>query len=126
MPISDAIVGAVRAAQASVGITLTIIRGGHSTADVPALIGRSRDVRVTQDRLVVGVSVRDYKIVASDYVIDGEIVKPAKGDRLVETSDKVRTFEVLPTAGEGEFRASDPYHTVHRIHTKLIGEAPLE
>jgi len=66
---------------------------------------------------------RDFVIVADDLILGGQKTLPRRGDRIQETADgKTLTYEVLAPGNEPEWRWSDPYRRLLRIHTKQIIE----
>jgi hypothetical protein len=125
MPIGDVILGALRTAQATRGLLLTIRRGDLTTAAVPAVVHRSTWLEGTVEGTIVRIRCRDFLIAAADYRLGGVPVVPQEHDELIETTDKVRTYEALPAAGEGAVRFSDPHYVTHLIHAKQTAEAPL-
>lgn len=70
---------------------------------------------------------RDFLIRVEDLVINGSVIQPRRGDRVIETANgRVYTHEVMPFGNdEPEWRYSDPQRTTYRIHTKLIQESLL-
>lgn len=62
----------------------------------------------------------DWLIKASAVILGGETVEPNKND-VIEESDGQK-WQVLPLAGEPEFRYSDQFRTCYRIHTKRTVE----
>lgn len=68
---------------------------------------------------------RDYLIKTSDLLLGGSLAHPERGDRVFETKGGVRhVYEVGAPQGETPWRWSDEFHTMIRVHTKLIGREP--
>lgn len=123
MPIGDAILGAIRAAQATVGDTVTIRRGDDSTADVPVVPCATRTILEISDDRETEVEVCDFLIAVGDYQIAAAEVLPERGDEIVrEVGGKVVTFEVLPISDAAEFWYSDPFRKTLRVRTKKSAE----
>lgn len=62
----------------------------------------------------------DWLIKAALLILGGATVEPNKND-VIEESDGEK-WQVLPLAGEPEFRYSDQFRTCYRIHTKRTAE----
>lgn len=70
---------------------------------------------------------RDYLVLAERLVLGGQPIQPTRGDRITEVKGAVtRVYEVLAPSGsdEPEWRWSDSYRVVMRIHTKEIEDPP--
>jgi hypothetical protein len=66
---------------------------------------------------------RDFLIAAEDLILAGQKTLPWRGDQIRETQDgKTLVYEVLAPGSEPEWRWSDPYHKLLRIHAKQIDE----
>jgi hypothetical protein len=108
-------------------VAVTIRRGGFSTTGVRAVPGRTTAIKDDGD-VVIEMTCRDFLILTSAYVIDGDAVLPEAGDLIEEAAivdgGPLPTFEVLPFAGEPQQRYSDPYRKMLRIHTKEV--SPVE
>lgn len=73
----------------------------------------------------VAWSDRDYLFPAAALAAAGVPVRPARGDRVVETlPEGVRVFEVSPFEDEPEWVWSDPQRTLYRVHCKEVAPAP--
>ena len=101
-----------------------IYRRGAEEVTLKAVIGRTL---LKLDDGYGGVRMewtdRDFLIAAEDLILGGQRVLPERGDRILETHDgKTLVYEVLAPGNEPEWRWSDPYRTLLRIHTKLIDE----
>jgi hypothetical protein len=91
--------------------TVTYVRGEHEI-EVAVTIGRTK--YETDDGHVVRVEYtdHDFLMLASDLVIEGQVVEPDRGDLIREGN---REYEVL------DWRYSDPYRITLRISTKEVG-----
>src|SRR6266849_9780825 len=66
---------------------------------------------------------KDFLIPASSLINGGIPDDPRRGDTIVATNDMgMYTYEVIPYMSEPPWRWSDPYRTIYRIHTKLVGQ----
>ncbi len=107
-----------------VSATVAIRRGGSTTSDVPATPGRTE---FEEEREYGGARVshaHDWLIAAADYQIEGVVVEPADGDRIVSTEadGTLRVFEVSPFGTEPAFRPTDPGRKRLRVHSRQIDE----
>jgi hypothetical protein len=94
---------------------------GALTAQLPATIGKT--VFEVDDGYGVLVSheSRDFLVLATDLILDGQTVLPQRGDRIKETQGTVVfIYEVTTPGKEPVWRYSDPYRQTLRIHTKQI------
>lgn len=68
---------------------------------------------------------RDFLIPAASLVLSGSKVLPKRGDVITQDDgEQVHTFQVLPYDGEPQWRWSDPYRRIIRVHTKRISTEP--
>jgi hypothetical protein len=87
--------------------------------DIPARIGRSDDLRLSDTGVVVGVETRDFIIAAVDYDLGDGPVEPLSGDVLTDcSSGEEITYVVAPITGEDGAAWSDRYGVSWRIHTR--------
>lgn len=106
--------------EAADGTTLTITRGAASTDEVPACRGRVAYRLDSEDGRRVQLGDRDYLIRVEEYVLRGETVLPALGDRFTETG-AAEVYELLdPGNGEPAWRYSDETNTRYRLHVKKV------
>jgi hypothetical protein len=101
-----------------------VYRRGAEEVTVQAIIGRTL---LKLDDGYGGVRMvwtdRDFLIVAEDLVLAGQRILPQRGDEIREVSNgKTVVYEVLAPGSEPEWRWSDPYQKILRIHTKRVGE----
>lgn len=97
-----------------------VYRRGTIQTSVQATVGRTL-LRLSdsygQVRMVW--TDRDFLIPAADLILDGNPTLPRRGDEIVETvGSETHVYVVLAPGDEPEWRWSDPYKTVLRIHTK--------
>jgi hypothetical protein len=101
-----------------------IYRRGVDEVTVQAIIGRTLlklDDSYGGSRMVW--TDRDFLIAAEDLVLGGQRTLPRRGDQIRESaSGRTIVYEVLAIGNEPEWRWSDPYQKLLRIHTKRIGE----
>ena len=104
-----------RAAHCSSPVTY---RRGEAEAVVNATFGRTQYEVEDEFGLRLGAHATDFLILADELapVFGG----PQAGDRIVADG---AVFEVMPLAGQGHWRWSDPYRQTMRIHTKEVGSA---
>jgi hypothetical protein len=103
----------------SVSVRVTIRRGASSTANVPAGVGRSQDLREDGGGVIVNDETRDFKIAKGDYRLGGVAVAPREGDEITDVSSGASIrYLVLPITGEEAARWADPFGESWRIHTK--------
>jgi len=101
-----------------------VYRRGTDEVTVQAIIGRTV---LKLDDGYGGVRIvwtdRDFLIAAEDLVLAGRRILPQRGDEIRETSNgRTVVYEVLAPGREPEWRWSDPYQKILRIHTKRISE----
>jgi len=70
---------------------------------------------------------RDYLVDAADLKINGVLIEPQRGDYIIETlkGQKIR-HDVLAPNNEPDWRWSDRYQRIYRIHTKELGQIVQE
>lgn len=98
--------------------TVTYRRGGQSVT-LAATLGQS--VLKLTDGVAAWVerTERDYLIAVADLVLGGTAVKPARGDRIEDSTDG-RIYEVMSPKGEAPFR-DDSRRVWWRVRTKDVG-----
>ena len=105
--------------------TVTYQRGSDSV-EVRATIGKSEGETELQYGARERWESKDFLIGASDLVLGGVVVEPARNDRIVETitnADGEATFTVThsvlpPSKDEPAWRYSDEHRITLRVHTK--------
>lgn len=101
-----------------------VYRRGADEVTVQAIIGRTL-LKLDDGYGSVRMewTDRDFLIAAEDLILGGQRVLPKRGDQILETQeDKTLVYEVLAPGNEPEWRWSDPYRQLLRIHTKQIRE----
>lgn len=112
-----------RRAKLSAGVSITYARGVDSV-ELTAWEGRTLFAIESRQEGAARVQWgdKDYLIVASELILDGDTVTPREGDRITQTLPEGDvTFEVLPpNRGEPAWRYSDPQRTILRVHVKEV------
>ena len=94
---------------------------GALSVEVSATIGQTTFEQADEFGGIQRLESRDYLIRTADLMLDTELVLPAPGDRIHETSGaSLFVYEVMAPGGEPPFRYSDPYRKALRIHTKHV------
>jgi len=101
---------------------VTIRRLGFATDNVKAVIGATNFDREDSGGLIQTHQTRDFFILAADYVLDGEAVRPERGDRIEETQDGTTYhYEVMDDLGVSHEGFADNFRKQLQIHTKRVG-----
>jgi len=92
---------------------------GATAISLSATVGRTDYTLERSDGTVeTGVSV-DFLVDRAALAVDGQLITPARGDRIEWTDDdQRRTYQVLVLPSAQAYQA-DPRHKRLRIHTKL-------
>jgi len=94
---------------------------GGSSIEVQATIGKTQFDVDNGAGVLLRVESRDYLILTTNLVLDGEQTAPKQGDLIRETvGEREYVYEVMAPGGAPHFRHSDPYRKTLRIHTKLL------
>ena len=93
-----------------------IARGGLSE-NVFLTIGETRAEEIVDNNMITTIRVRDFLIDVVEYRFNGQQEKPRSGDTITTAG---KSYQVLPTSSEPEYRQSDRDETTWRIHTKEI------
>jgi len=114
--------------KANCSVTISITRQGFTTTGVSATLGSQLLRTTTGDGMVKTERTdRDFSIQTADYQVNGAVTLPMKGDLLVVTDGATdllgQLFRVLPIDSEKEWRYSDEFGLVLRVHTKHAGPA---
>jgi hypothetical protein len=116
-PFAAAALHAYRALQVVHGVNITYERPSatQSVALSKVVTGRS-DHEITQDGMVIEqVKSRDYLVRVADLVLGGSQTLPRTGDRIQESG---KTYAVLTTGTEAQWKYTDPSQVIIRIHTR--------
>lgn len=102
------------------GVVVLYARPGADPIEITAVLGQqAEDLVDAEGGVSVRVRIVDFIVDPAALVIDGNQTLPARGDQIVFEEDGVtRRFNVVPYAGEPEWRDADPYRTRIRIHTQ--------
>ena len=103
---------------ASAAQTVTFARG-TVTVDISATIGRTEYEVDGGTGVLVRIQSRDYLVAADDLILDGELIFPARGDKITEhvgTTDYVYVVAAMP--GQSHYQWADHARAILRIHTK--------
>ena len=102
------------------GVTVTYSRSASSVV-ITAVPGTTMMETIDDQGSMLKVKVRDYRVLASDLIIDGDLVEPERGDQISEVIGATRFIhEVIGPAGQQHVRWSAMDGSVLRIHTKLF------
>ena len=98
-----------------------VYQRGNQQAEVIATIGKSSYQQDSGEGMLTRAQVRDYLIDTVQLVIDGQLVLPRSGDRILEIDgSKTFVYEVMALGDQPAWRYSDVFRLKFRIHTKLI------
>ena len=91
-------------------VVLSAVRA-QTTADLNTEFGFNIDVRIA-----------DFLVKEADLIILAVTVKPDRGDEIdIVIGTETITYEVLASITENEYRESDRFGNIFRIHTKETG-----
>lgn len=113
---TDAIIAGFKSARSISGVTITYTRGVASVV-IRALRGQTQLGEQSADGIVSVTNSSDYFVLASDLVLSGSAVLPARGDTITDGGE---TFTVLCLASEPQWRYTDHERVIIRIHTKEL------
>ena len=109
--------------KAANAVAITIRRGNLSGTTTAVLGGGL--LRVTEPGSGIQRIVRpdlDLLIERTDYVINGQVVRPEDGDLYdVTRHGETRRYKLLPNLGEPAWRFTDSTDQVYRLHAKGLG-----
>lgn len=101
-----------------------VYRRETNSVTVPATIGKTEFEVDDEFGVVQRIESRDFLILASDFVLDGNLTLPERGDVIEEQAgNQTLQYEVTAPGKEPCWRYSDLYRQTLRVHTKLIGGA---
>ena len=92
-------------------------RRGETELELQATFGRTEYEVEDGYGLRVAAQVTDFLVSAADLL--PTFGEPEAGDEIVTTG---AVFEVMPLAGQGHWRWTDPHRTAMRIHSRQIDE----
>lgn len=103
------------------GTTVAISRGPQTTAGVTVEPYQNDYTVEEADGLVTVMSIRDFLVLVTDYVIGGRVVAPQRGDRFTETIGGVEyVFEAAPLPGMPVAQWTDTDGGKWLVHTKKV------
>lgn len=119
-------------ASANLAQSVVYSRGAESVT-VQATIGQSSGVVTKEYGVRERWESRDFLILASLLVINGEPIEPRRGDRITETvldDTDIPVHQLIhevlpPSEQEPCWRWSDAHRLRVRVHTKLHSKVPL-
>ena len=98
-----------------------VYRRGAGEVTVRAVVGKTEFEIDDGAGGRLHIQSRDYLIQAADFVVANEPVLPVAGDEIRETrGNKTFVYEVLAQGGEPQYRFSDPFRKLMRVHTKHV------
>jgi len=105
-----------------------IYQRGESSVQLQATIGRTEHDVENGYGVLEKFESRDFIVRSEDLVLDGHVVLPRRGDRIIEThGESLLTYEVMaPGSGSSHFKYADAYRNSLRIHTKQVGTVSEE
>lgn len=106
--------------KAHMGRTVTYV-AGNDEIETTATLGRTIFHLTDESGFEMRVVTRDYLIDAADLAVGSVPFEPAAGHQIKETvGSSIYVFEVLSPGGEPEWRWTNGYQNVYRIHTKHV------
>jgi hypothetical protein len=92
-----------------------------SSVSVPAERGATVMEYVADDNMTAVFQSVDFKVAAADLEIDGQLISPQTGDRIIP-ENREGVYEVIQNPISRKCWAwDDPYELRYRIHTKKVG-----
>lgn len=102
------------------GVAITYRRGSQAAA-LTATPGKTTFEIADEQGAVQTVESWDFLLQAADLTFGGGTILPERLDEVLRTDGGTRyTHQVLPFGGEPLYRWCDPFHTLLRVHTKII------
>lgn len=120
-PIQDAVLVAMAAVHAVAAEAVVYWRGDLNVS--LSGVKSETDVEIVEgDGSIIVARVTDWRFKAADLMLEGEQVRPRRGDRIEYTTlaGESVTYEVLPVAGRECFRFTEGSESELRVHTKLV------
>ena len=103
--------------KANAGEVIAYSRGVISTEGMTVTRGRTAFETTDTDGFIITSHSVDWLILASDLVLDGEVVLPDVRDYVTDSDGRIYTVLILP--GGTHYRFQDPQQTMLRIHTRM-------
>lgn len=99
--------------------SVTYMRGSQQIgSDLKATYGDTRQ-EVDTEYGIVSWESKDFIFTAADLTLDGNVIEPQRGDKIVNHLGNV--YEALDVPGGKCFRR-DPQEVIVRVHTKQVGQ----
>lgn len=120
----SAIAAALKTLRRTAGATIVVrAPGGAQTLPFRAALGKTAYDELSAEGIVIRQERRDYLVLTSELVLDGQPVKPEEGWEIDEIDDltgqATSTYRVLPIADGETWHWTDQFRQGLRIHTKL-------
>jgi len=104
--------------------SVTYCRGEHSVV-LTATVGKSQIDAPDKNGVVTILNARDFMFAAAALILDGEVVLPESGDRVLQTIGTTDyLYSVLKMPGQNSYDFSDSGKTQIRVHTLLKSATP--
>jgi len=98
---------------------LVTYQRGLDSVSVGATLGTFEEEGFDESGSIIRTRRIDFIMTAADLILDGAVVKPIPGDRIVDGTD---TYEVMAVISGEHYRVADSSGLMVRIHTRLIDE----
>lgn len=107
------------------GESVSITRGGDTTANVEAVPGKHDQEASNYEGVTRTVRVQNFLIKVADYQINSVAVEPQEFDKITWVNNgETLTFTAQPYAmDDAVYEYTDPYRTHYRVFCKLTNEA---
>lgn len=108
-----------RALQRAGGVTVSYVRGTNAIEGLKVVPARTRQDDYGPEEFELTGRERDWLLLLSDLVFQGESYMPQRGDAILWTDaeDKLHRYEVLPRSGERCYRHTDQTLAQVRVFT---------
>ena len=83
----------IPAANRAFGVSVYFVRGGLFTPAFTARRGDREHVAIGDEGIEITITMRDFMLPVADLLIDGDLIEPRTGDRIIEGDE---TFEIQP------------------------------
>ena len=100
-------------------VEVTIVRGTRRTAGVVALVASRTYEAISESGFATSISLTDFDLQASSYVIGGQQVSPAKGDRIIDASGYVHEVRAKDDSSPW-YEPIGSGNDLIRVHTQRV------
>ena len=107
----------IPAANRAFGVSVYFVRGGLFTPAFTARRGDREHVAIGDDGLEITITMRDFMLPVADLLIDGDLIEPRTGDRILEGDE---TFEIQPPDQSKPSVELQAGGIEYLVHTKRI------